>query len=610
LADSSTAGWEQEGGLGVEAKTGQTLIKALKPVLRHITRQHYALWLLRGLTIAAGSALLVFIVARIFPLYASSSWAVGLSLLVLVSVMLRAVSLRPGLWETALTLDRAGLKERVTTAWQLQDSLDVLAQRQRQDALEHLNGLAFKKAIPWPRLSKQLGILTALLLAVLVMSLWPNRMDGIALANHEAKAELIETQSMVKEVEELLKHDPQISADLKRQLSDQLIKLQQELKKAKSLEEGAEALTKTQKELTKRLSQAEEKQNLDKLAFRLQQSPTTKEAGAALQKRDVPDFRQQAEELEKQMKEMDPAEREKLAKFFEEIAKSLEKAGTPNLAADLNKLSEGIASSGQAGAEEMASLSEQLSQQLASEEAAARVAADLTKGLSSAKGKVLAAANRLGNGTPPAGTARSQGSNSSGNPSQSSGTDNAGNGGSQSGDGSNNGNGAGSGAGTGTGTGEGSGSGAGNSAGSGGTGGGSGGGSGSGGGKSGNDAGSGSSNQTSGMKGKTQVGGPSSSALGGSGDSREGHWDQVYVPSSKVGNGGVESRVSGSAGNNIGDSTMVDSAGGLAQGGSLLPYSEVFTQYEAEARESMDNEYVPDNLKALVRNYFLDLSGE
>ena len=55
---------------------------------------------------------------------------------------------------------------------------------------------------------------------------------------------------------------------------------------------------------------------------------------------------------------------------------------------------------------------------------------------------------------------------------------------------------------------------------------------------------------------------------------------------------------------------MVDSAGGLAQGGSLLPYSEVFTQYEAEARESMDKEYVPDNLKALVRNYFLDLSGE
>ena len=32
------------------------------------------------------------------------------------------------------------------------------------------------------------------------------------------------------------------------------------------------------------------------------------------------------------MKEMDPAEREKLSKFFEEIAKSLEKAGNPNLA--------------------------------------------------------------------------------------------------------------------------------------------------------------------------------------------------------------------------------------------------------------------------------------
>lgn len=112
------------------------------------------------------------------------------------------------------------------------------------------------------------------------------------------------------------------------------------------------------------------------------------------------------------------------------------------------------------------------------------------------------------------------------------------------------------------------------------------------------------------MNGKTTVGGPGSSGLSGNGDSREGHWDKVYVPSGRLGDGGVETRVSGSAGNSSGGSTMVNSAGGLAQGGSLLPYSEVFTQYETEARESMDKEYVPDNLKALVRNYFLDLSGQ
>ena len=550
----------------MESVTGQTLTKVLKPVWKHITRQHYGKWLVRGLTIAAGSAMLVVLVARMLPLYDSNFWAVGLSLLLLISVMLRAFMLRPSLWDTALRVDSAGLKERVTTAWQLQDSLDVLVLCQRQDALEHLNRFSFKKALPWPKLGKQLGMFVVLLVAVLVLAFWPNRMDEIAQANHDAKAELIATQAMVKEVEELLKHDPEISADLKKQLSDELTKLQQELKKAKSLGEGAEALAKTQKELTSKLSQVEEKQNLDKLAFRLQQSPTTEGAGAALQKRDAPDFQQQAEELEKKMQEMDPAEREKLSKFFEEMAKSLEKAGNPNLAGDLNKVSQAIGSSGQAGAEAMANLSEQLSQQLASEEAAIRLAGDLTKGLSSAKGKVLATANGLGKGTAPAGTANSQGSNSSGNPGQSAGSNNAGNGGGS--------------------------------------------GSGSGGGKSGNDAGSGSSNQTSGMNGQTKVGGPGSSGLSGNGGSREGHWDQVYVPNGRVGNGGEESRVSGSAGNSSGDSTMVDAAGGLAQGGSLLPYSEVFTQYEAEARESMDKEYVPDNLKALVREYFLDLSGE
>lgn len=112
------------------------------------------------------------------------------------------------------------------------------------------------------------------------------------------------------------------------------------------------------------------------------------------------------------------------------------------------------------------------------------------------------------------------------------------------------------------------------------------------------------------MNGQTKVGASGFSGIGGNGDSREGHWDQVYVPSGRVGTDGVESRLSGSASDNTGDSSTVEAAGGLAQGGSLLPYSEVFTQYEAEARESMDKENVPENLKALVRGYFLDLSKE
>ena len=609
----------------MEPVTGQNITEALKPVLRHVTWQHYVKWLVKGLIFAAGSALLVLLSARIFPIYASSYWAFSLSILVLLSVLLRAFMLRPGFWETALTVDKAGLKERVATAWQLRDSSEVLVQRQRQDALEHLEGFAFKKALPWPKPNKQLGVLATIIVVVLVLAFWPNRMNVIAQANHEAKEELLAAQSKVKEVEELLKNDQQISADLQKQLSDDLIKLQQELKKAKSLEAGAEALAKVQKELTAKLGQDEEKQKLDKLAFRLQQSPTTKEAGAALQKRDAQDFKQQMEDLEKKLKEMDPTEREKLAKFLEEMAKSLEKAGDPKLAGDLQKVSQAVGSSGQTGAEAMATLSEQISQQLASTEAATRLVDALTKDLNAAKGNMLATANRLGNGATPAGSSASKGSNSSGNPSQSVASNNTGNSGSQSGNGNGNngntnanangntnanGNGAGAGSGA-SGSGSGSGSGAsGSSGGSSGAGGGSGGGSGSGGGKSGNDAGNGSSNQTSDLNGKTQVGGPSSSGLSGNGDNREGHWDKVYVPSGRVGNGGQESRVSGSAGNNSGDSTMVDSSNGLAESGSLLPYSEVFTQYEAEARESMDKEYVPDNLKALVRSYFLDLAGE
>ncbi|MHB8126056.1 MAG: hypothetical protein ACYDEJ_10520 [Desulfitobacteriaceae bacterium] len=569
----------------MEPATGQNLVKALKPVLKHITRQHYVKWLVKGLMIAAGAALPVFVTARIFPIYASSYWAAGLSFLLLLLVMLRAFWLRPDLGETALTVDRAGLKERVSTAWQLRDSQKALAQRQRQDALEHLEGFTHKKALPWSRPNKQLGILAAILVVVFVLAFWPNPMNAIAQANHEAKEKLIETQAKVKEVEELVRNNKQISDHLKKQLSNELTKLKQELRKAKSLETGAEALAKTQKELTTKLGQDEEQQKLDKLALRLQQSPTTKEVGAALQKRDASDFRQQMENLEKKMKEMDLSEREKLAKFLEEMAKSLEKVGDPDLSGAMQKISQAVSSSGQAGAEAMANLSEQLSKQLASGEAANRLAAILNKDLNSAKGNMLPTANLLASGTAPTGSANSKGSANSGTV-QSVAANDPGKGGSQSGEGNGN---------SGSGNGNGSGSG------------GSGSGSGSGGGKGGNGAGNGSSNQTGSLNSKTGVGAPGFSGTGENRNNREGHWDKIYVPSGRLGNGGQESRVSSSAGDNSADSTMVDTNNGLALGGSLLPYSEVFTLYEAEARESMEKEYVPENLKALVREYFFDL---
>lgn len=80
-----------------------------------------------------------------------------------------------------------------------------------------------------------------------MLALRPNPMDLTARSNHAVKEELQATQGKVKEAEELLQKDQQISADLKKQLSDELTKLQQELSKAKSLPEGAEALAKTQK---------------------------------------------------------------------------------------------------------------------------------------------------------------------------------------------------------------------------------------------------------------------------------------------------------------------------------------------------------------------------
>jgi hypothetical protein len=89
---------------------------------------------------------------------------------------------------------------------------------------------------------------------------------------------------------------------------------------------------------------------------------------------------------------------------------------------------------------------------------------------------------------------------------------------------------------------------------------------------------------------------------------KEGHYEQIYVPT-RVGGKGQDSKVNGKMGDS-GSSSQVDSADGLVTGGGLLPYSEVLTQYQNEALENLEAQAIPDGLKDIIKNYFLGLSGE
>lgn len=585
-------------------KTGDAQLQtALRPVLRHITWQHYRQWLLRSMVIGSAAALLMLIAARLFPLADSTVWAGVVGLGGFCLGMAQAWRSRPGFWEAAVAADSTGLQERAATAWQLRNSADVLAECQRRDALAHLAGLEYGQLLPWPKPKRELGLAAGLVILAMVLAVWPNPLEEAAQARKQARLGLAEARTDVRQLQKQLAREQQIGDGLKKELNKELEKLQQELKQAKSLEAGAAALAKREKELTGKLSQEEQKAKLAELARMFQDNPLTKGAADALQKLDDRELRKNMEELAAKLQGLDKAEQQKLAKLLAEAARAMQNKADAKLAAALQKAAQGINSGGKDSKGQLDELKEQLAQQLAATAGKDRLAQDFQQALAQAKGNMLARGNQ-GNPGNPAQTAMAggqqgsrgnsnssagtgSGSNAAGNP----GSNNSGNGSASSGGASGNtgGNTGNTGGSTGSGNGSGTGSGSGN-----------GGGQGAGGG-----AGTGSTNQAGGT---FTAGGPRSNNPLGDAPDKQGRYEQIYVPS-RLGGGGTGSQVKGSMGSS-GDSTQVDLANGPITGGSLLPYSEVLTQYQAEARESLDKQYIPENLKDMVKNYFTGLAEQ
>ncbi|MDO9300213.1 MAG: hypothetical protein Q7T89_02475, partial [Anaerolineales bacterium] len=90
----------------------------------------------------------------------------------------------------------------------------------------------------------------------------------------------------------------------------------------------------------------------------------------------------------------------------------------------------------------------------------------------------------------------------------------------------------------------------------------------------------------------------------GAGDGGESAYEQIYAPSLLGGAGGDTLGVptSGEDGEVIGASPTT-----AEDGESLVPYTEVYSQYNQFNRQAIENGEVPAQFMDLIRNYFSSL---
>jgi hypothetical protein len=92
----------------------------------------------------------------------------------------------------------------------------------------------------------------------------------------------------------------------------------------------------------------------------------------------------------------------------------------------------------------------------------------------------------------------------------------------------------------------------------------------------------------------------------GPGDGAETSYEQIYAPNLLGVEGGLQVNLPSSGENNgevIGQGPTTPSDPGT----SLVPYSEVFSQYEQINNQAMDNNEVPSQFTEIIRDYFSSL---
>nr|WP_150960018.1 hypothetical protein [Aneurinibacillus sp. XH2] len=566
------------------------LNNVIRPVRNRLWKQNIVRMALIGLLIGLCAACLWGVAGWLAPVagyrWGSLFW-IGMAVTGSVTY---ALWRRTELKEAAQVMDQGGLEERMTTALAFEQQDSPIAAMQREDALrygeEYIKQLRSKLPYRWEmRWLIANGTALVVLAALLLL---PNPMDEVVEARSKEKAW---TEARLEEarqqLEEWKKADP--SSEITRGMEQTLERLETGLKETAN---GIEALEKLEQALkeTQKLAQTEQKklEEAADWAERMEKQEALRQLGEALRNQDSQELEEAVRQLHEQVKQMSEAERKQLAEQLEALAESApahsaeaEQAqeALRQLASQLQSGPNGEGAGAGLDEEQLAQLQEALAKLMQQQLQAQQLLAQLQQSASQLAQPGLALAQQLaaqgialpttwganglasslasgnGQGALPGSSGAGQGSGSQGGGGQGGGSQGSGSQGS-------------------------------GGQGSGGQGGG----------------GQGSGGQGSGGQGGGGQGGGGQGGLAGGTGS--GSRSMISTPRTPDG-GGTPTSDQGPLNGRGGEIEKGGQAPVLD--GASRPYEEVYSEYAAEATQSLNRSQLPQSMQNLVRDYFTEI---
>ncbi|MGK0465652.1 hypothetical protein [Clostridium sp.] len=293
-----------------------------------------------GSLVAVIVGIILSTISRFIPIYNVYQKVTYICAAAIVMALFYSLIVRPDLKAIAAKVDSFELKERVSSAIEIENKECIYKELLARDALNNLKGLNYKKNISLIPKKKFLLSLCVLLVILLGSTLLPDPLSSLAEKNHATdvykKQEVEKVNSAVKKVYE----DTKLSTQQKEDLIAKLEELKAELKTTKDIEEVKKAVQKTTEKLALKKNE-ELSKDLKNLEAKLGENKDTEKLSEALKKNDKESVKKELDKLKEELKTMDENSKKDLKKT---LSKASAATSNSDLKDGLDALGDGISS--------------------------------------------------------------------------------------------------------------------------------------------------------------------------------------------------------------------------------------------------------------------------
>lgn len=326
--------------------TGLQLVDALHPWSARLAMRQVLRWTASGASAGLLLACLLLLLSRFFPWAAVVYWAIAVIAVCLLCALALALYYRPSPARSARLLDvRLGLRDRLSTAWELRDDGGSLPALQRRDALRKLDEFTPAGAVRlWPGRARMLS-LALLIVAFALLLLLPNAQSAALQQQAAFQAGISRQIAGIEQLRKVIDRQDAVPPQLRQQIDKILQQTIAQLQQSSNSSQAQQALAQAQGKLNQlRNPQASAKAQAQAAASQSLKNSTNanlKATGAALGSNNLKNLNDSLQKLSSSVSGLTQQQRSQLAQQIEAAANQA--GGDPQLASALHQLAKAVA---------------------------------------------------------------------------------------------------------------------------------------------------------------------------------------------------------------------------------------------------------------------------